>query len=290
MFPGTAITRSGYATKGWRPFTSFSFASSYHEAPLTNVELEPASRVLPIALRKLGERLKPYALLGLEPGASLFVGEDGRWLGTYVPACFRGYPFCILHSDDGQQVLAEVTGNDLVGEGFERPFFDETGQLAPQLRQVADFLHAVLKDDASTDAVIAAVVAEGIVSPWEIILKDGATERSMDGLYRVDEAKLAALDDAALGRLHRVGALRFCYAQIFSQKNFQNLVNLYQARAQTVVPTKDVDVDSILSAVGTTAQTVPAATVTEDVLPISVYDDGEIDLAALVGSHGGTKP
>lgn len=289
MFAGTAITRSGYAKKGWKPFADFSFASTCIEAPLTNVEMEPASKVFPIALRKHGHGLKAVALLGLNAGSNLFVAEDGRWLAPYVPACFRGYPFCILHSEDGQQVLAEVVGNRLVGDGYERPFFDESGQLAPQLKEVADFLNAVLKDDVGTDAIIAATVSEGIVSPWQIVLKDGVTERPIEGIYLIDEAKLAALDEAALGRLHRVGALRFCYAQIFSQKNFQNLVSLFQVRAQTVVPTKDVDVDGILSAVGTTLPETPVATVADDVLPISVYDDGEIDLAALVGSQSDTK-
>ena len=45
-------------------------------------------------------------LLSLQPGSNLFVAPGGQWLGAYIPAVWRGYPFRVLPAEgDESSVL-----------------------------------------------------------------------------------------------------------------------------------------------------------------------------------------
>jgi hypothetical protein len=74
------------------------------------------------------------ALQGLENGKNLFVAPDGRWLGGYIPAALRGYPFKVLqdNSEPPRHFLCFDEESDLLVDATEpnsQPFFKEDGTL-----------------------------------------------------------------------------------------------------------------------------------------------------------------
>jgi hypothetical protein len=176
---------------------------------------------MPLAFVRLKEALLPAAVLGLQPGVNLFVAADGRWTAGYVPALLRSRPFALLPVQDGRKVLcvdeeaAQVSARQESPEA--QPFFGGDAKLAPGLQQFLTFLSKVDNNRELTVKASAALESHKLVVPWEVKLEgDKGTTRSVEGLYRVDEAALIALPDEAFLELRRTGALPIAYAQLIS--------------------------------------------------------------------------
>lgn len=232
MIAITPITHSRHAAMRWRRSHSYAFAAVRAVLPLVEAELANAASAFPIAFIKQGEGFVPAAVLGLEPNRNLFVAEDGRWLGGYVPAALRGYPFTLGRTEDGQQVLCidELSGLVTGGPEGER-FFEDDGTLSESLRRVLDFLTKVEQNRAATTASCAALQAKDLSEPWPITLKTDQGERKIEGLFRVNEAALNALDDEAFLSVRKSGALPLAYAQLLSMQQLRVLGELAAARA-----------------------------------------------------------
>ncbi|MDV7395813.1 SapC family protein, partial [Arthrospira platensis SPKY1] len=99
------VAASTHATQRWQRYSSHAFAATDAVAPLVVQELPKACMHLAIAFIPQGEHFTPVAVLGLQPGQNLFVTPDGRWLGGYTPAAYRGHPFALANTPNGQQVL-----------------------------------------------------------------------------------------------------------------------------------------------------------------------------------------
>lgn len=69
------------------------FAAADAVAPLTAVELPRAVMCLPVSFIQQGEGFFPAAVLSVQPGMNLLSPPTGRWIGNYIPATFRAYPF-----------------------------------------------------------------------------------------------------------------------------------------------------------------------------------------------------
>ena len=121
----TPITGESHAGKNWRRPPNFAFAAGEAVVPLVGAELAHAVVTMPIAFTAEADRYRLVALLSLVPGKNLFVAPDGKWLGGYIPAFFRGYPFrlwrqegsetAVLCIDQDSKLLIEADGT---GEVF----------------------------------------------------------------------------------------------------------------------------------------------------------------------------
>lgn len=79
---------------GWRSRTAdkAGWLVNQHAIPLTVEEFGQAQRHFPITF-SVGEKPVPLALMGLNEGVNVFVGEDGALPAPfYVPAYARRYP------------------------------------------------------------------------------------------------------------------------------------------------------------------------------------------------------
>ena len=236
-----AITKTDFANLHWTRFDSYAFAAQDAVAPLVAQELAKACICLPIAFIQQGDAFVPAAVLGLQPGQNLFVAQDGRWNGSYVPAAYRGHPFALAEAENDQLVLCVDMDSGLVGEHFEQPFFEANGEPAKVTRDVLEFLQQVHNDHRLTQRVCAVLHAEGLIVPWPLTLRDDSGEQVVQGLYRVDEAALKALDSETLARIHQAGALPVAYCQLLSMQHIQMLGKLTEARRKlsTSLPIND---------------------------------------------------
>ena len=71
--------------------SGFGFASGFHIAYVTMQEFARAASIFPIVFLedKDKDEFRPVVLLGLNAGENLFVGKDGKWQASYVPAIIR---------------------------------------------------------------------------------------------------------------------------------------------------------------------------------------------------------
>jgi hypothetical protein len=226
-----AISKTTHAHLRWKRFEHYHFAARDALAPLVVQELLRACMSMPIAFIEQNNQYIPAALQGLQPGQNLFVSPEGRWLGTYIPAAYRGYPFALANSESDQLVLCVDTDSGLVGEDYAERFFDDSGKPSQAVKDVLNFLQQVRANRELTERLCAALDAEGLIQPWPITLKGEDGERTMQGLYRIDEAKFNGLDPEALYRVHQAGALPLVYCQLLSMQHLQALGKLAEAHA-----------------------------------------------------------
>ena len=111
--------------------------------PIVGAEIARAALALPLAFLQEAEHFVLVAVLSLTPGRNMLVGPDGRWLGAYVPACVRSYPFRLLPTQQTSQLALCIEENeDAVGaETAREDFFDQDGNLSPRLKRIFEFLN-----------------------------------------------------------------------------------------------------------------------------------------------------
>jgi hypothetical protein len=104
----TLLQKDQHADFGLRTRTELGFARTTHAVPLTVDEFAAAQKHFPIVFGS-GEGAVPLALVGLQEGQNLFVGEDGTWApNVYIPAYIRRYPFLLVKENPEAQVLSLV--------------------------------------------------------------------------------------------------------------------------------------------------------------------------------------
>ena len=226
-----AVSKSTHADKRWKRYDNYVFAAQDAVAPLVVQELPRALMQLPIGFIKQQDDFVPVAVLGLQAGQNLFVTADGRWIGAYTPAAYRGYPFQLATTPDGQSVLVVDEDSGLVNDTEGERFFDEEGNPAKSVQDVLDFLSQVQNNRALTQRICAVLAGHQLIQPWPVTLQSEAGERKIDGLYRIDEAAMNALAPEAFEAIRQAGALPVAYCQLLSMQHLQTLGKLAEAHA-----------------------------------------------------------
>jgi len=226
------VTREAYGARSWRRFSDYRFAATATVIRLAGTEISHAALAMPLAFAPVDGKPALVAILGFRQGQNLFVGPDGRWLGRYVPAAFRSWPFRLLKGSDGRATLGFDEASGLLAAPREgEAFFEENGEPSEALKQTLDFLANVSRSQDAADAASALLTQHGLLRPWPLKVKDGDQERPVNGLQCVDEAALGALSGEALLALSKGGALALAYAQLLSMANISILGQLAAAHA-----------------------------------------------------------
>ncbi|ARU01720.1 SapC family protein [Yoonia vestfoldensis] len=281
------ITKSGFAAQAWRRYDNHAFAATDAVAPLLVQELAKACMSLPIAFLQQGDAFVPHAVQGLEAGRNLFV-VNGTWVGPYTPAAYRGYPFALAQGDGDDLHLCIDMDSGLVGagDGFDQPFFDDAGEAAQPVKDALNFLQQIHNNRAVTKRVCAALAAEDLFQPWPLKVQGPNGERRVDGLFRIDEARLNSLDADALARVQKAGGLPVAYCQLLSMGNIQTLGliarKLEEVKNRMPEMSDQIDVDGILQRHKSSAPEQDLEPVENDNVVNIAADTGDFDLSAFV--------
>ena len=247
----TAISRDSHAGKKWQPFKNYGFASTSALAPIVGVEIARAVLSMPLAFFQDRDRFVLVAVLSLSPNRNMLVAPDGRWLGGYVPAFLRSYPFALVPKQGTEQLLLCIdTDSGLVVEGDAagEDFIGPDGNISPALKKALDFLNALEGSRKATEVAVAALAEAGVIQPWPIKLKAEQGERAIAGLHRIDEAALNALADDVFLKLRKASALPIAYAQMLSMGQLGMFEHLARLQAQLRPPPAPVlpeNIDSL---------------------------------------------
>ena len=214
------VNSDRHAGKAWRRPSSFAFAATQAVVPLVAAEFAPAALAMPIAFIEQAGTYMPVGILSPLAGRNFFIGPAGQWLGTYVPAGLRGYPFRLGRREGSEQLalcIDEDSGLVVEADAAAEAFFAADGSLAPATKSMLDFLAAVQHSRMSTDLAVTTLAEAGLIEPWTLQVKTGAeTTETVRGLFRINEAALNALDDTVFLRLRKVTALPLAYLQLLS--------------------------------------------------------------------------
>lgn len=226
-----AVSKERHASQRWIPYTSYAFASADAIAPLVAQELPRAMMALPLAFVPHDDGFIPVAVQGIQPGKNLWVDANGRWLAAYVPATYRGYPFALSDGGEGQKVLCIREGENILSSTEGERFFDDDGQPARRVQDVMNFLTQVAANREVTQRLSDVLQKHELIQPWPITLKGADGEKTIQGLFRIDEAALNALSAEAFQEVRESGALPIAYCQLLSMQHLSKLGELAQAHA-----------------------------------------------------------
>lgn len=243
-----AISQTTHAGKRWQRYADYCFAAADTLAPLVVQELPKACMNFPIAFVTADEAFLPVALQGLENGKNLLVAPDGRWLGAYVPAHYRSYPFALANTEDGQHVLCVDESSPLINDTEGEVFFDNEGKPAQAVQAALDFLTQVSANSEATRRICLALQQHELIQPWPIRLQGAGGEKTLEGLYRIDEAALNALPVSALDEIRQAGSLPVAYCQLLSMQHLPMLGQLAEAhgraaQASQFLASGDIDLE-----------------------------------------------
>lgn len=210
------------------------YGDSVNQVLIFPTEFEEIQRDYPIFFRRNSDgELQPVALLGLDRDENLFLEDEG-WQARYVPAIQQRGPFSIgieEREEEGELRREPVVNIDLdhprvAAEGGLQVFLPHGGN-TPYLDHIAKMLRVIHQGMELTKPMFAAFEEAELIEPVNVEIKLSDTEQyNVPNLHTIGEARLAALDGAALERLHRGGYLRAAFNVIASLANVYRLIEL----------------------------------------------------------------
>ena len=207
------------------------FAKDIPSFPVLANEFELVSQSFPIVFTS-EENPTIVAITSLG-NQNLAMNSEGKWLGSYLPAVYRKYPFTYASNQDNpeQRAVAIDVEAPHIGKDFGEALFDEQSNQTELLKGIIEFLNSY-EQDAIRAKMIAKIISDaGILEDRELSIGEGETKQVLAKGFRViDIKKLYDLDDATLASWVRNGIISFINIHLKSLDNMQTLMNLLYAR------------------------------------------------------------
>ena len=205
----------------------FRFASSASTVLLASIEFFDAAHQFPIIFRPTPDsHILPVALMGLEENENLFVDGNGAWLGQYIPAYIRRYPFITTDGSDGQSIVCIDEDFDGFNLDDGLPLFED-GKPTPKAQEIQAFLQDYLLQIQQTEQFCAMLLQNSLLRQIDAQanMNNGRTY-PLNGMLVVDEEKMKQLPDSDIVKLFRNGTLALIHAHLFSLRNLNALIAL----------------------------------------------------------------
>ena len=203
--------------------TDYSFARDVNSVPLMSVEFDFCLGEYAIVFAGEPGAVMPAAMLGVRDRENLQVGADGAWLGKYIPAFLRRYPF-VFSSTDAGGTFTLCVDEDYAGvnqEGRGERLFDSQGERTQYLQNVLNFLQAYQLQFQATRQFVQLLEDLQLFDSMEaqFTLPSGQ-QMKLGGFKVVNRERLRQLDGDKLAELARTGGLDLIYAHLHSLRNF----------------------------------------------------------------------
>lgn len=238
------ISKQAHTGYYWKERNGFDFVSNELVLPIVLAELHKILPYYSIGFTYEESKFIPVILLSVEKGINVYVDSQSRWLGSYVPAVLRGFPFKLADDGKGNNVLC-VREHYLSQNNDDNPLFSIGSEVHMEVLKIMEFLADFEINQRATLKAAEQLAKEELIVPWELVVEiknPRSRNFKIDGLYRIDEEKMKMLDVHRFSDLRRSGALDLAYAQIFSSKQLDQLVNRveYFERARSESALKEV--------------------------------------------------
>ena len=228
----TLLNRDAHKDLVFNASSDFSFAEKVNSVPLTGVEFFEASRDMPVLFSKdeQGDYF-PLALLSLLNNAHL-QSQQGKWENSYIPAFVRRYPFAL--TDDGN-VCFDADADHFQQQEGSQPLFTEDGENAETLNNAIVFLTQFDAQHQNTLDFVKVLAELDLFKPFNIqVNQPGKEPLRLEGLFAIDEEKLATIDDEIVAQWFRKGWLAWCYAHLHSLGALRKLLKNQWVEDETV--------------------------------------------------------
>lgn len=216
-----------------RNTTQFDYAAGFHIAYVTVHEFARAAATYPIVFLedKPNDGFRPVVLMGLQPGENLFVGADGAWNASYIPAMIRRYPFALSKGvEENRFVVCVDEASTLLSDTEGAPMFDEKGEPTQVIENVKRYLSELQQMDMLTQQFSRFLLTNNLLTPLNMRVNATAQARNITGCYVINEERLNAFSDALFLEVRAKGFLPAMYAHLMSLPQIERLVQLSKAK------------------------------------------------------------
>ena len=192
------VNKDVHASLKVKPLDGFGFSSGFHIASIMVHEFARAASVYPIVFLedKEQDEFRPVVLLGLDAGTNLFVGEDGKWQASYVPAIIRRYPFALAKTDkDDQFTVCVDEESPYVGNEEGQALFDDKGEPTEVVENVKRYLSELQQMEVFTKQFCHFLAEHNLFTPLNMRVRENDQMKNITGCYVVNEERLNNLSD-----------------------------------------------------------------------------------------------
>ncbi|WP_242137578.1 MULTISPECIES: SapC family protein [unclassified Sphingomonas] len=197
------------------------FLVNQHAIPVTVDEFVATQPWLPIVFT-LGTDAIPIALMGLNEGVNVFVGDDGKLIEdkVYVPAYIRRYPFMLARLRPDAQDLSlcfDPTSNTIGAFDEGEALFAE-GKPTELVQNILGFNEQFEQAGARTANFMTELRELDLLMDGEFTLNMAGNDQPFiyRGFQIVNEEKLNDLRGDQLRKIQKSGLLPLVYAHLFS--------------------------------------------------------------------------
>jgi hypothetical protein len=197
------------------------FLVGQHAIPITTDEFPLVQRHMPIVF-SVGDDAIPLALMGLNEGVNVFMGDDGKLTETnfYVPAYVRRYPYMLarLRPDAEELSLCFDPTSEALGAYEEGEPLFENGQPSQVTKAILDFAEQFEQAGARTQAFMNELREQELLMDGEVTIQIDENQQPFvyRGFQMINEEKLAGLRGDQLRKMSQSGMLPLLYAHLFS--------------------------------------------------------------------------
>lgn len=214
------LSSEAHAAFRFRALDRAPFLVGQHAIPITVDEFVAAQRSLPIVFTS-GDDAIPIALMGLNEGVNVFIGDDGKLTEdqVYVPAYVRRYPFMLarLRPDAEELSLCFDPTGETIGTFDEgEPLFAD-GKPTEIVQNILAFNEQFEKAGARTANFMNELRELDLLMEGEVTLQVEGNDKPFiyRGFQMVNEEKLNELRGDQLRKIQKSGLLPLLYAHLF---------------------------------------------------------------------------
>jgi hypothetical protein len=215
------LSSETHATWRVRQQDSAPFLVGQHAIPITTDEFPLVQRHMPIVF-SVGDDAIPLALMGLNEGVNVFIGDDGKLTETnfYVPAYIRRYPYMLarLRPDADELSLCFDPTSEALGAFDDGDPLFEDGQPSQTTKAILDFSEQFEQAGARTQAFMNELREQDLLMDGEVTIQTDDSQQPFvyRGFQMINEEKLAGLRGDQLRKMSQSGMLPLLYAHLFS--------------------------------------------------------------------------
>ncbi|WP_415897766.1 SapC family protein [Neptuniibacter sp. QD72_48] len=220
----TALSRQKHSDLAYDNAHGYRFAQETNSVPVCVSEFAAASRVYPIVFVIQNGVAAPVAVLGTQPQQNVWIDTEGHWLGDYVPAYVRRYPFISVRTSEHESTLCIDALSDTLNTNNEGiALFDEQGDQSEFLKQRFQLAEAYETEMLRNKRLSSFLLEHDLLEPAQLNEKTENVKTVLSGFMVVSRARLEALDKEVIAELHQEGALELIYQHLFSLECFNSL-------------------------------------------------------------------
>lgn len=223
------------------PEAGYAFAANVSVCLLAPFEVPEAAKEYPVVFSSSRPCL-PQVLLYAGHGRHPYISPSGKWLGRYIPAMLRSYPFILGAQEDSDTSEDFVLMTDIKAPHFltgrGKQLFTPEGSPGDLLEAKIQILRKFLKGLQLAKAFLAPLRDGDFFSDDPLLVRDrNDSGLELQGFATVRPPALGALDPRILSAMAQNGLLGMFYAH---QHSLTNLAPILRASGGVVAVDPDL--------------------------------------------------